>query len=128
MSYACTPGKPPIGANMDELSGSPVRTAAARLTQQPTDGGSPKMALYASAAPTMAPGAAATAALAPTALSGKHSASPLSRLRSCSMQVVCDTRPHLFILQEIQVVSFFTYGMTNAVSCQQAQRRSHCRM
>lgn len=62
-----------MGTSMDELSGSPSRTAAARLTQQPGDAGSPKMALYASAAPTMAPGAAATSVLAPTALSGQHS-------------------------------------------------------
>lgn len=61
-----------MGTSVDELSGSPSRTAAARLTQQPADAGSPKMALYASAAPTMAPGAAATTALAPTALSGQH--------------------------------------------------------
>lgn len=72
----CTAGKPPTGTNADELSGSPARTAAAKLAQPADAGGSPKMALYASAAPTLAPAAAAAASRAewppaPTALSGK---------------------------------------------------------
>lgn len=78
-SSAATPAKPPIGINADELSASPVRTAASMLAQQPADGGgSPKMALYASAAPTMAPATAAVA-LAPMALSGSEE-KPLQKL------------------------------------------------
>lgn len=59
---------------MDDLSGSTVRTAATKLAQPADAGGSPKMALYASAAPTVVPTASAAPRgewPAPTATSGK---------------------------------------------------------